>query len=37
MSIKVCRYTDHGLVELTESVEFKSLPSGLHHVEEDIM
>lgn len=28
---------DHVIVELTESVEFKSLPSGLHHVEEDLM
>ncbi|KAL8822690.1 MAG: hypothetical protein Q9191_006577 [Dirinaria sp. TL-2023a] len=26
-----------GPVELTESVEFKSLPSGLHHVEEDLV
>lgn len=25
------------VVELDESVEFKSLPSGLHDVEEDIM
>jgi len=25
------------IVELTESVEFKSLPSGLHHVEEDLV
>jgi len=25
------------LVELNESVEFKSLPSGLHNVQEDIM
>ena len=29
--------TDRGIVELTESVEFKSLPSGLHHVEEDLV
>ena len=25
------------LVELAESVEYKSLPSGLHNVEEDLM
>ncbi len=25
------------LVELAESVEFKSLPSGLHNVEEDLV
>ena len=25
------------LVELNESVEYKSLPSGLHKVEEDLM
>ena len=25
------------LVELSESVEFKSLPSGLHNVQEDLM
>ncbi len=25
------------LVELSESVEFKSLPSGLHNVHEDLM
>jgi len=28
---------DRVTVELTESVEFKSLPSGLHHVEEDLV
>lgn len=28
---------DHVVVELAESVEFKSLPSGLHHVEEDLV
>ena len=31
------RVANHGAVELTESVEFKSLPSGLHNVEEDLM
>ena len=29
--------TDSQIVELAESVEFKSLPSGLHNVEEDLV
>lgn len=29
--------TDRVAVELTDSVEFKSLPSGLHHAKEDLM
>ena len=37
VEVKIRIEIDHTAVELTESVEFKSLPSGLHNVEEDLV
>lgn len=36
-AIQICDLLTATVVELNESVEYKSLPSGLHNVQEDLM